>query len=208
MTVDHHTNETCVEPLPMSLMVTHLLQHLYCPRFTYFEYVLNVPEYQERRGLVQRGRQVHEQRAKLNPRYLRKKLGVIEKRMDVPLASTRLGLRGVADEVLTLDNGTMAPLDYKYAEYKGTIYDNHRMQSVAYAALIREMFQVEVHQGYLCFTRSNSHLITLEYTEADFARLKNDLQEIREIIQHGYFPKATRWKARCRDCCYRNICIQ
>src|SRR5437868_12346153 len=85
---------TLADPPPVPLTVTHVLEHLYCPRFTYFEYVLGVPERQERRLLVQKGRQAHEERRRINPSYLRKKLGVVRRQFDVPLASTRLGLRG------------------------------------------------------------------------------------------------------------------
>ena len=28
------------DPSPLPLTVTHVLEHLFCPRFTYFEYVL------------------------------------------------------------------------------------------------------------------------------------------------------------------------
>ena len=69
------------------LTVTHILEYLYCPRFPYFEYVLAVPERQERRELVQKGRTVHQERTRINPTYLRKKLGVVERRFDVPMAS-------------------------------------------------------------------------------------------------------------------------
>jgi CRISPR-associated exonuclease Cas4 len=61
-----------------SITVTHVLEHLYCPRFTYFEYVLAVPERQERRWKVQRGREVHRWRQQVNKDYLRKRLGVVE----------------------------------------------------------------------------------------------------------------------------------
>src|SRR5579883_652505 len=64
------------DPDAVPLTVTHLLEHLYCPRFTYFEYVLGIPEQQEKRTLVQKGRAVHEERRHTNPNYLRKKLGV------------------------------------------------------------------------------------------------------------------------------------
>src|SRR6267154_960769 len=90
------------EPPLVPLTVTHVLEHLFCPRFTYFEYVLGIAEHQERRTLVLKGRQVHEERKKINAHYLRKKLGVIERRFDVPLASASLGVRGAVDEVLTL----------------------------------------------------------------------------------------------------------
>ncbi|MGE3809371.1 MAG: CRISPR-associated protein Cas4, partial [Gemmataceae bacterium] len=107
--------QPAAEMPPIPLTVTHVLEHLYCPRFTYFEHVLAIPERQERRPLVLQGRQVHEARRGINPNYLRKKLGVVGRAFDVPLASRVLGVRGSVDEVLTLADGTMAPFDYKFA---------------------------------------------------------------------------------------------
>ena len=196
------------EQPPVPLTVTHVLEHLYCPRFTYFEYVLAVPERQERRPLVLKGRQVHQERQRINPNYLRKKLGVVQRQFDVPMASARLGVRGTVDEVLTLADGTMAPFDYKFAEYSGSVYHNQRVQSALYALLIRETFQMPVQRGFLCFTRSNHRVVELEHTEADYAEAERIVREVLTVIQTGLFPKATPWKARCADCCYRNICIQ
>src|SRR5271157_5152996 len=90
------------DPPFVPLTVSHVLEHLYCPRFTYFEYVLGIAEHQERRPLVVKGRQVHEERKRINPQYLRKKLGVVGRQFDVPMASVTLGVRGAVDEVLTL----------------------------------------------------------------------------------------------------------
>lgn len=53
---------------------THLLEYLYCPRFTYFEYVLDISERQEKRFKVMKGRSVHESVIKTNRNYLRKSL--------------------------------------------------------------------------------------------------------------------------------------
>jgi CRISPR-associated exonuclease Cas4 len=192
----------------VQLMVTHLLEHLYCPRFTYFEYVLAIPERQERRQLVQKGRQVHEERRRINPHYLRKKLGVVQRQFDVPLASGGLGVRGAVDEVLTLADGTMAPFDYKFAEAPDQVYHNQRMQSALYGLLIQEVFGMPVCRGFLCFTRSNHRVVELTLSQEDFAEAMRVLREIREVIETGVFPEPTAWKARCADCCYRNICIQ
>lgn len=197
-----------VEPPPVPLTVTHLLEHLYCPRFTYFEYVLGIAEHQERRPLVQKGRQVHEERKRINPNYLRKKLGVTARQFDVPLASAALGVRGGVDEVLTLADGTMAPFDYKFAEDPGQVYHNLRVQSALYALLIQETFQLPVRRGFLCYTRSNHRVVELTHTEDDYAQARQVVAEVLAIIRTGVFPPATAWKARCRDCCYRNICIK
>jgi CRISPR-associated exonuclease Cas4 len=196
------------EPEPLPLTVTHLHEHLFCPRFTYFEHVLCVPERQERRALVMKGRQVHEERRRTNPQYLRKKLGVVGRRFDVPLSSAVLGVRGSVDEVLTLADGTMAPFDYKFAEAPRSVYHNQKMQSALYGLLISEAFGVAVRRGYLCYVRSRHRIVELEHTDADYAEVRRILAEILEVIQRGVFPLATTWKARCRDCCYRNICVR
>jgi CRISPR-associated exonuclease Cas4 len=196
------------EPPLIPLTVTHLLEHLFCPRFTYFEHVLGVPERQDKRPLVLKGRQVHEERRRTNPSYLRKKLGVVRRQFDVPLASPKLGVRGSVDEVLTLADASMAPFDYKFAPEPRAVYYNQKMQSALYGLLIREVFGVPVRRGYLCFVRSKHKIVELEHTEADFAEVRQILDEILEVIQSGVFPRATTYKARCRDCCYRNICVK
>jgi CRISPR-associated exonuclease Cas4 len=201
-------SEQTTELSAIPLTVTHVLEHLYCPRFTYFEYVLGVAERQEHRPLVLKGRQVHQERTRINPHYLRKKLGVVGRQFDVPMASAALGLRGTVDEVLTLADGTMAPFDYKFAEDPGEVYHNQKVQSALYALLIAETFQKPVRRGFLCYTRSNFRVVELEHTEADFAHARDVVAEVVTVIQKGLFPPATPWKARCTDCCYRNICIK
>jgi CRISPR-associated exonuclease Cas4 len=202
------TISSSVEPKPIPLTVTHVHEHLFCPRFTFFEYVLCVPERQGRRVLVQKGRQAHEERRHINPNYLRKKLGVLGRQFDVPLASAALGVRGSVDEVLTLADGTLAPFDYKFAEYTGRVYHNLKVQSALYGLLIREVFGKEVRRGFLCYLRSKHRVVELEHSEADFAEAREVVEEVLDVIQTGRFPAATPWKARCRDCCYRNICIR
>ena len=165
-------------PVAIPLTVTHLLEHLYCPRFTYFEHVLQIPERQERRTLVQLGRQAHEERQRVNPTYLRKRLGVVERQFGVPLASARLGIRGEVDEVLTLADGTMAPFDYS-AEDPGSVYVNLKMQSVVYGLLIEEVFGKPVRRGWLCYIRSKHKLVEVPHTEEDRAEAVRGLGEIR-----------------------------
>jgi len=36
----------------LSITITHVLEHLYCPRVTYFEHVLVIPERQERNSPI------------------------------------------------------------------------------------------------------------------------------------------------------------
>lgn len=170
------------------LTVTHVLEHLFCKRFTYFEYVLLVPERQERRLLVLKGREVHQERRRTNPSYLRKKLGVTARAFDVPLASAALGVRGSVDEVLTLADGSMAPLDYKFAEAPRAVYDNQRIQAALYGLLIRERYGVPVTRAYLCYVRSKHRIVEVPLSEADYEDARSAVSEVLAVIRTGWFP--------------------
>jgi len=192
----------------LSITITQVLEHLYCPRFTYFEHVLTVPEGQERRWKVQRGREVHLERAMVNKSYLRKKLMVIERHFDVLMASEKLGVRGIADEVLAFEDGTMGPFDYKFAKAPKVPFRNQKMQCVLYGMLIEEKFGKPVNRGYLCYTRSNYQVAEVAIDAKSRSEALKSVAEIVDVIQRGLLPKATSCRARCVDCCYRNICIQ
>lgn len=187
------------------LTVSDVLEHLYCPRFTWFEKYQMLPEFQERRAKVQLGRSLHETRENTNRGYLRKRLNAVDKRIDVSLVSERYCLRGRIDEVLFFQDGTAAPLDYKFARDPGLIYRTLRFQSAIYALLIQEHFQCAVSKGFVVYTRSSNAVRTIDFTPADFQQVGNVLSEMLNIIQNGHLPRRAP-PSRCVDCCYRRIC--
>ena len=103
--------------------------------------VLNIPQFEDRRFKVLKGREVHKRRETENRFYLRKKIGVVDRDLNVYLASPSLGVRGVVDEVLTLQDGSLAPLDYKYSPYREHAFKTHRIQIILYGLLAREAYQ-------------------------------------------------------------------
>ena len=189
-----------------SLTPSHIIEYLFCPRFTYFEYVLRIPQHEEANYLVNRGRNVHDEKLEQNKDYLRKRLGVIEKRLDQYLTNELI--RGKMDEILTLQDHTMAPLDYKFAEYKDKIYDTYKTQLFCYAWLIEENFGVKVQKGFLVYTRSRNKVVEVAITDSDKEQVKAAAHDIFSIIDQNRYPKATKYKARCVTCTYRNICIK
>ena len=189
-----------------SLTPSHIIEYLYCPRYTYFEYVLRIPQYEEKYYKVQKGRNLHDQQLERNKDYLRKKIGVVEKWQDQYLANDQL--RGKVDEVLRLQDGTLAPLDYKFAVYNERVYDTYRQQLFCYAVLIEENFGRSVKRGYLVYIRSKYKLVEVPVTEQDKALIQRSIEEVTAIIEHNIFPKATQYKRRCVNCTYRNICTQ
>jgi CRISPR-associated exonuclease Cas4 len=190
----------------MTITPSHIIQYLYCPRFTYFEHVLTVPQYEEKYYKVLKGREVHDEKANQNTEYLRKKLGVVKKYINQYI--TNSFLRGEIDEVLELSDGTMAPLDFKFAEYKDKVYDTYKTQLYCYAILIEENYGKRVKKGFLIYTRSKNKLIEVEITENKKEEVKTAAQNILHIIANNFYPKATKYKKRCIDCTYKNICVK
>lgn len=187
--------------------VSDALEYLFCPRFIFFERCLMVPEHQEKRFKVLKGRELHEIREKVNRDYLRKRLRCTRKEISVYLTSHKYHFKGEVDEVLFLEDGTAAPLDYKYAEFKNTIYKTHKYQAALYGILIMEHFGVDVKKGFVCYTRSNNYVVEIDFRQKDYKKAKEIIYEILMIIQKGYFPEGSKQKARCVDCTYRNICV-
>ncbi len=194
------------ERTPM-ITASELIEYLYCPRFTYFLNCLKIPQHEALRYKVLKGRELHEKKEKTNVDYIRKRLGCIKKEVSVYLASKKLKIRGIVDEVLFLNDGTLAPFDYKLTEYDEFIFRTHRVQSTVYAMLIMENYGNPVRRGFICYAKSKNLVKELVYREEDFAATKEIINEIFAIILEGFYPKKTRWPNRCIDCCYRNICV-
>ncbi len=190
----------------ISITPSEIIQYLYCPRFIYFEKVLGIPQFEEKSYKAMRGRHLHEDKTRMNKEYLRKKLGVVEKYQEQYLSNHIL--RGKVDEVLILNDGTAAPLDYKFAQYKDNVFSTYKTQLACYAWLVEDNYNIPVHRGYLVYTRSKSKLVEVELEETFKQNVKENAASIVRMIDENFFPKATRYKKRCVECTYRNICIQ
>ncbi len=140
--------------------------------------------------------------------YKRKKLEVIDKKIEEELFSIKYRINGKIDEILFFKDGSASPLDYKYAEYKNKIFKTYKIQSVLYAMLIMDNYNIKSDKGYLVYTRSKNHIEEISYSEKDFINTEKILQNIIKIIQLNYYPRKTKVYSRCFDCCYRNICIK
>lgn len=194
------------ETTPM-LTPSEIIEHIWCPRFTYFMNVLMIPQFEDRRYKVLKGREVHKHREQENKDYLRKKLGVVEKELSVYLASPNVRVRGIVDEVLTLEDGSMAPLDYKYTSYQDTAFRTHAIQVTLYGLLIEEAYQAEVRRGFVAYIRGGSKVVEVPLTPEIKEDTGQVINSIFNIIETGKLPQKTSYRNRCVDCCYKNICV-
>lgn len=189
------------------IRISDVLEYLFCSRFIYYMYCLDIPQHEEKRFKVLKGRDVHETKKLTDRDYVRKRLDCIRKESEVFIASKEHHIKGIVDEVLFLEDGTAAPLEYKFAEYKEKVFKTYKFQLVLQALLIRENYNIEVNRAYLCFTRSNSLIKEIEITASDFKKSEKIIQEILDIVQKGLYPKTSKSSSKCVDCCYRNICV-
>ena len=88
---------------------------------------LDIPQHEENRFKVRKGREVHKARAMTNRHYLRHKINVEKKESEVLLTSERHRMKGKLDEVLFQADGTAARLEYKFAEFKQTVWATHAL---------------------------------------------------------------------------------
>lgn len=188
------------------ITISDILEHIFCPRFTYYMHVLEIQQHEDRRFKVMKGREVHEKRAKENTGYLRKKLGVCRREEEVFLVSKELQIKGVVDVVLWLSDGTMAPFEYKYSEYANVIPETYLVQLAFQGALLQENYGLPVAKGYVCFVRSNNRVEEVVFPEDMYQKLELLVGEIATIMQEGYYPERVQYSNRCRDCTYRNLC--
>lgn len=185
---------------------SEVIEFMYCPRFTYFMKCLGISQHEEKRFKVEIGREVHEKRASQNKEYLRKKIGSVNKESDVNILSRKWQIRGKVDEIHSLSDGTLAPLDYKFAPYDNKIYETYKQQMVLYGIMIEEVYDTIVNKGFLVYCRDDNKLVELEISKEDKEGAIENLRDFKNVLR-GYFPRATKCKARCDDCCYKNICI-
>lgn len=185
---------------------SEVIEFMYCPRFTYFMKCLGISQHEEKRFKVQMGREIHDKRASQNKEYLRKKIGSVSRQTDVSIQSRKWLIRGKIDEVHWLSDGTLAPLDYKFAPYDEKIYETYKQQLILYGLMIEEVYGKIVNRGYLVYCRDGNKLVDMQIRDSDKSEALEYLGNFKKVL-NGYFPRATKYKARCVDCCYKNICI-
>lgn len=189
-----------------SLTASDLIEYLFCPRFIFYIHCLGIPQNEDQRFKVQKGREIHDKKEKSNIGYLRKDLGVVNKLQEVYMSSDILHTRGIVDEVIFLKDGTAAPLDYKFSEYKDFLFRTNKYQSVLYSMMIEEFFKTPVKRGFIVYARSNHLIKEVDITEELKKEVIEIVHNIFQICQQGFYPKSTSQTSRCVDCCYRRIC--
>lgn len=187
---------------PLLLTVSDVKQFTYCPRIVYFGYCLPVKK--KTTFKMEDGTAEHEDTAERERRRSLRAYGLEqgERRFGVHLCSGRLGLTGLLDMVIVTDREVI-PVDFKCTTAEPGL--NHKYQLTCYALLVEDMWNRPVRRGFVyLIPRKCSREVAITTGMRNLAM--RTLARMRTMIRAESMPAATRKKARCLECEYRNYC--
>jgi len=186
-----------------NLTVTDVVEHAFCPKFTYFQKVLGLKQHEEKRGTVSTGRKFHNKHATTNKEYIPKRIDG-KKITEVQFFSKKYEFTGKIDEAIETENEIIL-IERKYSN-NAAIGQTIKVQIGLLSILLEENMKKPVKTAILIFNKSQRTEIELDVS----TELKNmgleELEKTRKIIKEGIEP-TSKYDGRCVNCCYRKICI-
>lgn len=185
------------------ISVTTVVEHVFCPKFTYYGLVMGLEQYEEKRGTVQSGRMHHATSEKINKDFVPDNLEGV-KITSLKLYSQKHDFVGIIDHAVDMTDQIVL-LERKFADHN-TIYDSIRVQLGLLAILLEENMHKPVNYAYVYFAknkkRSRLHLV-IDHNVKEYAIQM--LQDVRNTINMGLNPESN-YDNRCVNCCYRKVC--
>ena len=180
-----------------------VVEYCFCSRFTYYEYVMEMPQYEEKRGTVQSGKVLHKNAEVRNKNIIPANI-MGRKVNSLKLYSKRHDLVGIVDHAIINDDGIII-IERKYTD-SNTVYLTHKVQLGLLAILLEENLKKPVIHADLIFGKNQKHKRQRLYIDDDIKKwaLKM-LEETKDVITNGVLPDE-KFDNRCIDCCYRKSC--
>ncbi len=184
------------------LTVTDVVEHVFCPKFTYFCIILGLEQYEQKRGTVLAGRKLHSKHEDMNKAYMPQKLSG-KKIIGRTYYSTNLGISGKIDEAVETENEIIL-VERKYSDFTD-LRDTLKVQLGLLALLVEENTGKPVKRSLVIF--SKKHRIVKEFLINKDIRefAMTSLSEVKKTIIDGVLP-SSKFDNRCLNCCFRKIC--
>lgn len=188
--------------MKLELTVNDIKQYIYCKRVVFYHYLMPVDK--KATYKMEHGKMMEEDIERLEQRRKLKKYNLDkgERIFHLWMRSDRLGLSGKLDMLIS-SNGEYFPVDFKFTT--GIPHKNHRYQLGGYALLVEERFGVKVNNGFIYLIPENDVAIIGLTDELKMDILKI-IKDIRLMIRKETMPEATKHRAKCLDCEFRNYC--
>lgn len=184
------------------ITITTVVEHAFCPKFTYYSEVLGLDQYEGKRGTVLSGRMIHSKHEKTNVSFIPKNIKG-KKLIGLQLYSKKHNFTGKIDEAIETDNSVIL-VERKYSDYN-VIGDTIKTQLGLLSILIEENFNKQVNQAVVIFQKKKRTEIIVGVDEKIKLLALNMLKNTENIIKFGLNPPA-RFDGRCLNCCFRKVC--
>jgi CRISPR-associated exonuclease Cas4 len=184
--------------------VTDLKQWVYCPRILYYYQCLPAirPVTYRMEAGIEAGREEEGREERRSLRAYDLKQG--RREYGVALASARLGLRGVADMVIWVDEPAAGaiPVDYKHSTTPG---EHFQLQLMAYGLLLEESAGVPAQRGFL-YEIPLRKAVEVRFTARLRQKLLDALAEMQSMLWNERMPEPTAQRGKCLNCEFRRFC--
>lgn len=181
--------------------VTTVVEHTFCPKFTYYGHVLGLMQYEEKRGTVQTGKLLHKRRETTNKDYIVHGLRG-KKLVALKLYSKQLSLIGKIDEAVDLDDEIVI-IEHKFSN--PVVGNTIKVQLGLLAILLEENLKKPVRRAIVVFTKKNRVEIEVKINEELKKMAIRMFYDALSVINSGTSPKS-KFDDRCLNCCYRKVC--
>ncbi len=194
------------------LMLSGIQHFLFCPRQWA---LIHIEQQWSENSLTTQGNLLHTHVD--NPHYRQKNGEQITLRA-VHLASKQLGLYGVADAIElepTTDShnaithpkysGYWLPIPIEYKRGHSKINECDRVQVVAQAIALEEMYSLTIDYGMLFYGETRRREV-VPITEELRALTQQKADEMHRLFRSGIVPKAEH-KPHCKKCSLYDICL-
>lgn len=187
-----------------TLIVTDLKQYTYCPRILYFNRCL--PAVRPITEKMAEGKRAQEDEQSREVRRQLRTYGFSsgQRRFDVALYSSSLGVSAVVDLVILQPDGqgVAIPVDYKLSEMAG---EHFKLQLACYGLLVEEEMGLPAPYGFI-YLMPERRAQKVVISARDREHIKIALAEMREIVEAERMPAMTTRPARCINCEFRRFC--
>jgi CRISPR-associated exonuclease Cas4 len=188
------------------MQVSDITQYFYCPRKIYFLKTLGIKI--KSRPKMDMGKEEHD---KEHRRIKERKTiyGFSEGEVkdvihNLALEDTDLGLYGMVDTTLIMENGEIIPVDVKYSN-ASNVRINWKKQLVAYSLLLESHYQTIVKRGVI-YLPAQRKQIQIDITADAKYILKQDMLKINALIESEKMPNATK-DSKCSYCEMKKFCF-
>lgn len=184
------------------LTVTDLKQYTYCPRVVWYTYCL--PLLRPETAKMEESRLMHEEERTREARRSLRPYGLPEgeRRYDVPLVSTKLGLTGRTDLVIVTADEVI-PVDYKLT--RRATAPHFRLQLAAYGLMLEEAVGLPARRGfvYSMWTRQAEEV---RFTSRLRGQVQRTIDAAHRMIAEELMPGPATRRGRCMACEFRRFC--